>query len=380
MAFNGMVLTRKEAEERLREYSEGLEEQFRLVSQAKQQWQETFDSITDMVSIHDKDFNIIRANIAFAKYFGLHPREVINRKCYEVFHVTDSPVVGCPHKITLDENRPVTKEILDSKTNRIFRISTFPYYSPEGDIIGSVHIARDITEEKEKEVRLIMSERLAALGQMAAGIAHEINNPLAAIAGCAEGLLSRVMKGRFEPELFKNYLKIISEEISRCKSITTSMLSFVRKTTYEKKEININEALDKTLEIVGFQGRLQKVEIIKNYKEDMPVVYGSEGELRQGCLSIITNALDAMDDTGAITLETGIEGDTVFIKITDTGPGIPQQHLNRIFDPFFTTKSDKGGTGLGLSIANKIVANHSGAINVISEEGKGTTFKIILPM
>ena len=86
-----------------------------------------------------------------------------------------------------------------------------------------------------------------------------------------------------------------------------------------------------------------------------------------------------MNDAGTITLETGREGDAVFMKITDTGPGIPQQYLNRIFDPFFTTKSDKGGTGLGLSIANKIIANHSGAINVISEEGKGTTFKIILP-
>lgn len=102
--------------------------------------------------------------------------------------------------------------------------------------------------------------------------------------------------------------------------------------------------------------------------------------MRQVFLSIITNALDAMNDTGTITLETGIEGDTVFIKITDTGPGIPQQHLNRIFDPFFTTKSDKGGTGLGLSIANKIVANHNGTLNVISEEGKGTTFKITLPI
>ena len=366
------ITIRKQAEK-------ALTEQIRLVSQSQKEWQDTFDSITDLVSIHDTEFNIIRANMAFVKYFGLHPREVIGKKCYEVIHGTDSPVAGCPHKITLDENRPVTKEILDPKTNRVFLVSTFPFYSPDGELLGSVHIAKDVTEEKEKEMRFIMTERLASLGQMASGIAHEINNPLSAIAGCAEGLLSRVMKGRFEPELFENYLKIISEEIMRCKGITTSMLSFVRKTTYEKKEINMNETLDKTIEIIGFQGRLQRVEIKKDYKEGI-ITYGSEGELRQVCLSIITNALDAMDDTGAITLETGIEGDTVFIKITDTGPGIPQQHLNRIFDPFFTTKSDKGGTGLGLSIANKIVANHSGAINVISEEGKGTTFKIILPM
>ena len=114
-----------------------------------------------------------------------------------------------------------------------------------------------------------MTERLASLGQMASGIAHEINNPLSAIAGCAEGLLSRVMKGRFEPELFENYLKIISEEIMRCKGITTSMLSFVRKTTYEKKGINMNETLNKTIEIIGFQGRLQRVEIKKIIKKEL---------------------------------------------------------------------------------------------------------------
>jgi PAS domain S-box-containing protein len=372
------ITGRKQAEEEREKLLSELQDSITKISRSQKEWQNTFDSITDLISIHDTNYNIIKANRAFEKHFGLSAKEVINRKCFEVFHGTGIEMTNCPHKITTAKNLPATEDVLDPKTNRILRVSTFPYYSPEGEFIGSIHIAKDVTEEKEKEMRLIMTERLASLGQMASGIAHEINNPLSAIAGCAEGLLSRVMKGRFEPELFENYLKIISEEIMRCKGITTSMLSFVRKTTYEKKEINMNETLDKTIEIIGFQGRLQRVEIKKDYKEGI-IIYGSEGELRQVFLSIITNALDAMNDTGAITLETGIEGDTVFIKITDAGPGIPQQHLNRIFDPFFTTKSDKGGTGLGLSIANKIVANHNGAINVISEEGKGTTFKIILP-
>jgi signal transduction histidine kinase len=246
--------------------------------------------------------------------------------------------------------------------------------------MGSIHVARDITDEKEKEMRLIMSERLASLGQMASGIAHEINNPLASIAGCAEGLLNRVKTERFDPVLFENYLEIIEEEISRCKGITTSMLSFVRKETYEKKEININETIDKTIEIIGFQGRLKDVEVIRNYKEELPAILGSEGELRQVFTSIIMNALDAMQDKGTLTLETGIERNTEFIKISDTGYGIPAAYINKIFNPFFTTKSEKGGTGLGLSIARKIIANHSGDINVISDEGKGTTFKVTLPI
>ena len=242
-------------------------------------------------------------------------------------------------------------------------------------MLGTV---QDITEKKEKEIRLIMSERLAALGQMASGIAHEINNPLATIAVCAEGLLNRMKKGRFDPELFEGYLKIIEEEIIRCKSITTGMLSFVREKTYEKKDIDVNCILDKTLELIGFQGRLKRVEVIKNYKE-IPVIHGSEGELRQVFLSIVVNALDAMEDKGKLTLETGIEDNKVFINVSDTGPGMPSELISRIFDPFFTTKSEKGGVGLGLSIARKIITNHNGNINVISEKGKSTTFKITLP-
>ena len=371
---------------------------FKQMSDSYNKWEATFDSITDLISIHDKDFNIITANRAFKEYFSLSSEDVINKKCYDFFHGTDSPTIDCPHSITLNNNRPATGEILNTKTNRIFLITTFPFHFPEAEFSGSIHVARDITEEKEKEMRLIMSERLASLGQMASGIAHEINNPLASIAGCAEGLLNRVKTGRFDPVLFENYLKIIEEEISRCKDITTSMLSFIRKTTYEKKEININEVLDRTLEIIGFQGRLRGIEVKKDYKEGLPVIVASEGELRQVLMAIITNALDAMQDRGTLTVETGAlppstpltplyppllkggEGGFVFIKISDSGIGIPAENINRIFAPFFTTKSEKGGTGLGLSIAKKIITEHNGSIHVTSEEGKGTTFNITLPV
>ncbi len=255
-------------------------------------------------------------------------------------------------------------------------------------ILGTV---QDITDKKEQEIRLIMSERLAALGQMASGIAHEINNPLATIAACAEGLLNRLRKGRFEKELFQNYLDIIVQEVARCKGITTSMLSFVRKAIYDKKEIDIHKVLDKTLELIGFQGRLKDVSVIKKY-HGMLTAHGSEGDMRQVFLAIILNALDAMEDRGALTLETGIcpsasnakskepgEGGPIFIIISDTGTGIPPGLTGKIFDSFFTTKTEKGGTGLGLSIANKIIKDHNGSIHVTSEKGKGAAFHIVLP-
>ncbi len=356
------------------------DELFRKVSHAKTEWQETFDSITDMISIHDKDFNILRANRAFAESFGLHPRDVIHRKCYDVVHGTDAPVVNCPHLTTCTEMRPVWEEVIDPKTNKILRVSTYPYYSPEREFIGSIHVARDITSEKEKERLSIMNERLAFLGQLASSIAHEVNNPLASIAICTESLLSRVKKGRFDTGLFESYLKIMEEEVRRSKSITSNMLSFVRKTVYEKKNVDIKHILEQSLEIIGFQGRLEGITLVKNYAKSMPSVLASEGELKQVFLIIITNALDAMTTRGTLTITTGMEGDRASIRIADTGAGIPSDNIKNIFKPFFTTKSEKGGIGLGLSIVHKIITNHDGTIDVFSEVGKGSSFKITLPV
>jgi len=354
-------------------------EQFKVISRSKQEWQMTFDSITDLISIHDRDFCVIRANRAFAEHFGLTPQELMKKKCHELFHGTCSPISNCPHQKSMEERRPITEEVADSRTGKFFQVSTYPYHSAEGEFLGSVHIAKDITDMRDKEMRLIMSERLAALGQMSSGIAHEINNPLASIAGCAEGLLAKVRKGKYDPAQFEEYLSIVQEEILRCKSITTGMLSFVRKTAYEKKEVSLREVLDKTLEIISFQGRLRDVEIVKEYGDDVPPIHASEGELRQVLLAIITNALDAMAEQGRLTVGTLAEGDHVKISIADTGPGIPEENQKRIFDPFFTTKSERGGTGLGLSIVHRIVTNHGGAIDVASEPGKGTKFTITLP-
>jgi two-component system cell cycle sensor histidine kinase/response regulator CckA len=247
-------------------------------------------------------------------------------------------------------------------------------------------IVRDITDEKEKEMQLIMTERLAALGQMASGIAHEINNPLATIAACAEGLLNRAKKGQLDRGLVENYLGIISEEVVRCKGITTSMLSFVRKADYEKKEMDINDLLDKTVELIGFQGRFKEVRVTKNYGQAI-TARGIDGELKQVFLAVIVNALDAMEDKGSLTVDTEVvtpdtddnRREFVCVRIKDTGPGIPIDLTNRIFDPFFTTKGEKGGTGLGLSIVHKIIKDHGGSVTVSSDRGSGTTFTITLP-
>jgi len=350
------------------------------ISTARREWQETFDSIRDMISIHGEDYTIIRANRAFSQNFGLEPRDVIGRKCFELFHGGSAPVFHCPHQRTLDRQEPITQEISDPASGRIYLISTYPLFSAASRNRRIIHIARDITEVKEKEMRLIMSERLASLGQMASGIAHEINNPLAAIAGCVDGLNRRIKRGEYDPELFQRYLGIVKEEIGRSKNITTSMLSIVRKSSYEKREINVIETLEKALEIIGFQGRLKQVEVRRRFVDQLPSVFGSEGELKQVFLNVMANALDAMGDRGTLTLATKIDAGRLVIDITDTGPGVAPELRKRIFDPFFTTKTERGGTGLGLSIANRIMTAHDGTIEALATEECGATVRMTLPV
>lgn len=375
--FNGMAVTLQTLISDLEEKNRMLDEQFRLVSNSQKEWQMTFDGITDMIAVIDSDCNIRRCNTACARHTGLEPKDLINKKCYDVLYKSGCPD-ECPHRVTVRDRLPALGELWDADTRKIFQVSAFPYFSDVGEFAGAIYISRDTTAAKEQEVRFIMNERLAALGQMASGIAHEINNPLATISGCVEGLLKRARKGDCDPAFFEEYLKIIEEEVARCQGITTTMLSFVRRSAFEEKDIYINETLDKVVNMMGLQGRMKDVAVIKKYDDVRRTVHVREGEMIQVFLTIITNALDAMEEKGALTLETASEAGRVLVRISDTGCGIPAEHLSSIFLPFFTTKAERGGAGLGLSIAKRLVEDNNGVISVTSEKGKGTTFEIRL--
>ncbi len=373
------ISERKKAEKEREKLITDIQKALGAVSRSQKEWQDTFDSITDLISIHDRDFNIVRVNKAFAEHVGLPYQQVIGKKCYELLHgAAAAPAPGCPHARTLADGKPATEEYVDAVSGKTLRISTYPYYAPDGSLIGSIHIARDITAEKEREMRMIMTERLASLGQMASGIAHEINNPLESVMICAEMLLMRVTKDSYDHAQFEKYLKIIDEEVLRCRDITSNMLSFSRQTTLSKSDIDVHHLLDKAIDLVGYQGRLRNVTVTKKYGERL-LVSGNEGELRQVFLVLLINALDAMENKGAITVETGAEAGSAWVRINDSGPGIPPDQLQKIFQPFFTTKTEKGGTGLGLSIAHRIIVNHRGSLTAVSEQGHGAAFTITLP-
>ena len=233
--------------------------------------------------------------------------------------------------------------------------------------------------------QLIQSAKLASIGELSAGIAHEINNPLAIIggeAGWMQDLLKRdSLKGLKEMDEFKDSLREIAMQVGRSKEITHKLMSFARKTEAVIKDVNINELLEDVIDMVEREAALSNIKIVRQYHEYLPLIYSDPSQLRQVFLNLINNATDAITKGGEIKIETGIAEDgSIDVEISDTGIGIPKDNLTKCFEPFFTTKPAGKGTGLGLSICHGIIKKLGGDISVTSEVGKGTTFTINMPL
>jgi two-component system NtrC family sensor kinase len=238
---------------------------------------------------------------------------------------------------------------------------------------------------KALDEQLIQSQKLASIGELSAGIAHEINNPLAVIgeeAGWMQDLLKREnLKDLKELDDFKDSLREISQQAGRCKEITHKLLSFARKMESVIKDVDLHKLLEEILAMREREASYSNIKFFKKFRDHLPMIYSDPSLLRQVFLNLINNAMDAIQKGGEITIETEIgEGDSVEVKVGDTGTGIPKENLGKIFDPFFTTKPPGKGTGLGLSICHGIIEKLGGSISVASQVGKGTVFSIKLPL
>jgi two-component system NtrC family sensor kinase len=267
---------------------------------------------------------------------------------------------------------------------RTFRLTAAPLTAPGGDRAHALVLVEDITLRKRLERQMLLTERLTTAGRMAAGVAHELNNPLATIAGCAEALKERAG----DPDLtdlpgfkdFPGYLSLIEEEAYRCKEITGSLLHFVRDPGSQRTPTDLNALVDKVLGLLSHQPRFAQSRLVTVLDPALPPVIANEGHLRQVFLGLSANALEAMEGQGTLTVRTCLRsGGEVDVIFEDQGPGIPENILPRIFDPFFTTKPPSQGTGLGLAIAQGIVADHGGRIEVIPRTGNGAVFHVVLP-
>jgi two-component system NtrC family sensor kinase len=266
---------------------------------------------------------------------------------------------------------------------RHWLVSKVPMRDEDGEVSHVITVGEDITSRVEANRAVARAEKLAAVGRLAAGVVHEINNPLATISACAEALESRVKEGAFdnspEAEDLREYLALIRSEAFRCKTITNGLLDFSRTRAGEHAPVDVARVIESAARLVAHQKRDAKVEIMTEISPDVVPVSGDEGQLQQAVIALSTNAIDAMPDGGRLTIGARNEEGHVLIEVSDTGVGIAQENLAKIFDPFFTTKEIGRGTGLGLAVCYGIVTEHGGRLDVQSVTGKGTTFTISLP-
>ena len=236
-------------------------------------------------------------------------------------------------------------------------------------------LVKDIEQKKIIENQMAQADKLASIGQLSAGIAHGINNPLGIILGYTQLLM------RDEDATTERYadLKIIEKHVKNCKLVVEDLLNFARSSTTEKEAIKIHEAVDEVLNFIEHHSEMHNIEIRKDYDKNIPLLLLDDKKIKQVFMNLIMNAKDAIGKSGIISLSTKYDRSKgqVAIKIADTGHGIEKKNLSRIFDPFFTTKPTGEGTGLGLSVSYGIVKNHSGNIFVESKPGKGTTFTVV---
>jgi len=298
------------------------------------------------------------------------PRDLLKREFDRVF---DS-----------GEIQQVEMESQSSGEARYYRITKIPMRLDDEHISHVITIGEDVTEWRQAQHRLAQTEKLAAVGQLAAGVMHEINNPLATISACSEALDLRLEGlGPADRQASEEYLKIIDTEVQRCRRIVDGLLDFSRPKTGEKREVDINAVIDQTLFLLKHHERFKRMTVARELAEPLPRLRADPERLIQAFMALLLNAMDAMNSRGVLTVRSRFNPDRrdeLLLEFIDTGVGIRQEELPKIFEPFFTTKPQGRGTGLGLSVCYGIIADHRGRIEVESTVGEGSTFKVYLPL
>jgi len=362
------------------------------INQAKEEHRRFTEAILDAlpVSIYviDRDYRIVTWNRH--REIGVQgiPRDsVIGRDVFEVLSKQ-------PHgklrqefvrafqtgKIERIEQRTTD----DDGTTVYWLVSKVPMRDKEtGEITHVITVGEDVTVRVEAIHAVGRAEKLAAVGRLAAGVVHEINNPLATISACAESLETRVDEGAFgaspDVEDLHEYLGLIRSEAFRCKSITNGLLDFSRMRAGERFPIDIASVIKSAARLIAYQKRGDNIKIEFEIEENLPCVNADEGQLQQAIIALSTNAIDAMSVGGTLTFRAFGQSSRVVVEVQDTGHGIAPEDVSKIFEPFYTTKEVGKGTGLGLAVCYGIITEHDGRLSVRSNVGVGTTFSIFLP-
>lgn len=355
---------------------EHLKETNRELSIARDELQAIFDATGVGISIIDRDFRILKCNEKLREMLlGNNEENITGRYCYELYCSKDSPGLDCPAIETMETNRAVIlREV--QKQNKYFQVVTSPLEDGSGKTIGVIEVLFDITGKKKAEELMGRTEKLVAIGQLSAGVAHELNNPLGNILGYARLLLR---DSSLIPEQ-RERLEIIAEQAKKGNAIIKGLLDFARKSKPSAKDLvkcDLNGIIDSAINILRAESEKRSVKIIKE-TSPLPSIKVSPGEFEQVLINILLNALQAIVKDGTVWIRAETKEGGIHLEIEDTGPGIPEEIRSRIFDPFFTTKPPGEGTGLGLSICAGIVNEYGGLIDIQSTPGRGSKFIVIL--
>ncbi len=334
-----------------------------------------FDGITTPISIQDINYNIVTANYATTRYFKTSYDNLVGKKCYKVYFGRNKPCENCMAQDSLHTQLPFSIERNDKKSGIIFSMHFYPISVPAGSERMFLEFFQDITAQKRLQQELIQSEKLAGIGTLASGIAHEINNPLYGIIGTAEIMLEEGKNSKN----FKEYTKDIIDYAQNAAEIIRDLTNYSRTEEKSAERINIIDVMETSLKLAKRGMNFDEIRVRKVYDE-LPLIEASLNELQQVFLNLLINAVQAMKGKGLLTIATRQTERNALISISDTGSGIERKNIEAIFNPFFTTKEPGKGTGLGLSIVYQIVYNMGGRINVESAMGKGTTFSVVLPI
>ncbi|WP_066636643.1 GAF domain-containing sensor histidine kinase [Desulfolucanica intricata] len=357
---------------------------YKQVLRGKREWEETFGAVTEPIFIIDLNFNILRGNTDFFNFVN-NPEEIIGQKCYKLLWDKEEKCEDCLlEQVVSTGQAAYYQKQLDS--GAILDVFCYPILNERNELYAIIQHIKDVTEKEKMKAQLVQSAKLAAIGEMAAGVAHEINNPMTVIIGNAQLLLRDLGE---QDEAAKEVLHDIVNCGLRCKKIIQNLLAFSRQDQYPFSSIDINEVAERALSLTRYQINSNNINIEVEKEPTIPPVIANMHQLEQVIINFLLNARDALESNGEkekiIKIFTGIRSDVqgkrwVLISVLDNGPGIPPDIIPKIFNPFFTSKETTKGTGLGLSVSLGIAQAHKGTIEVDSEVGRGSKFTLVLPL
>jgi two-component system, NtrC family, sensor kinase len=347
--------------ERMREFSENI-----------------LESLNDGLAVVNREDRIIRWNRRLEELYGLRHEAVVGRRLDEILDARflemlasarrDAPEGAAMYKVPLTTGHDPARRLL-------VNVATTPLRDSDGAIAGTIVVVEDISTRVQLEEQLQISEKMASIGLLAAGVAHEVNTPLTGISSFVQML----MQGAEPDDPKTKVLEKIERQTFRAAKIVNGLLNLARPAQVDSGPVDLNAVINDVLSLLEHQLRTGRIQVRKELALAPPFVQGIEYKLQQVFLNLFLNARDAMPKGGWLTIATRTDGDHVAVEVGDTGSGIPVDQLSRIYDPFFTTKEIGKGTGLGLSITYGIVQEHGGAIACDSVPGQGTRFTLTLP-